>query len=374
MNSTIGWYGRLARSRLARVLPADSLRGRNTGGAPMKLGGRRLRLARRSASVLACLLLAVPFAGGDDLGTFIQAASGTPRAWQGGYAISPYSTYNLYNGNVLTQIPIVAYDPVGPPVSFALYHNLADANGNRSGAAGQGFDFGRGWSTSYSGRIEHDPNASTCVVIEDDGTRNTYTKSAGVWSPPTSVYDALERFESEPDSEIFFWRLTRTSQSQRIFDEDGLLIEVRDTSGNAVTIARDEGNDDRITAVRSAADGLSLPDDPNEIIDHELVFSYDDPNHPARLTQVTDVIDRVWSFEYNNNNDRMIKLHYPTDSYVDPSYMEFNYGGATGRINTIHTRRETTDTNDIFWSYQYSGGKLSTVVDPVQASGDPNNI
>ena len=355
---TTGWYGRLAR-------PTNT---------PLGWYGRLARPGIFATPLLACLLIAAPAHADDDLGAFTQAAPGAPRAWQGGYGISPYSTYNLYNGNVLTQVPIVSYDPVGPPVSFALFHNLSDANGNRSGATGQGFDLGRGWSTSYSGRIEHDPNASTCVVIEDDGTRNTYTKSGGVWTPPTSVYDTLARFESEPDSEIYYWRLTRTSQSQRIFNEDGLLIEVRDSSGNAVTIVRDAGNDDRITAVRSAADGLSLPDDPNEIIDHELTFTYGDPNNPERLTMITDVIDREWKFTYNPGNDRMVKLRYPTDDYVDPSYMEFGYAAVTGRISYIHARRENTDDNDIFWDYQYSGGKLAKVVDPVQASGDPNNI
>ncbi|RMF83627.1 MAG: hypothetical protein D6744_04310, partial [Planctomycetota bacterium] len=332
--------------------------------------GGRLRnpAAQFAGVVVASLLLAAPSPADDDLGAFTQPAPGAPRAWQGGYAISPYSTYNLYNGNVLTEIPIVSYDPVGPPVSLTLYHNSADANVNRSGAAGQGFDLGRGWSTSYSGRIEHDPNAMTCVVIEDDGTRNTYTKTGGVWTPPTSVYDALTRFESLPDSGVYYWRLTRTSQTQRIFDENGLLIEIRDSSGNALKIARDTANGGRITAIRSAADGLTVPgSNPPVTIDHELTFTYADPNNPDRLRRVTDPIGRVWRFEYNTGAGRLSKLHYPSDNSVDPSYMEFAYAAAKGRITRIHARREDTDTNDIYWDYKYSGGKLTQVIDPVQA-------
>ncbi|RMF84651.1 MAG: RHS repeat protein, partial [Planctomycetota bacterium] len=56
-----------------------------------------------------------------------------------------------------------------------------------------------------------------------------------------------------------------------------------------------------------------------------------------------------------------------------PSYMEFAYAAAKGRITRIHARREDTDTNDIYWDYKYSGGKLTQVIDPVQASGDPAN-
>ena len=59
-------------------------------GAPAASGAQR---ASRSA-LLEAAAMDVPI------------APGTPRAWENGVEVSPYSTVNLANGNVFTVIPI----------------------------------------------------------------------------------------------------------------------------------------------------------------------------------------------------------------------------------------------------------------------------
>ena len=41
------------------------------------------------------------------------------------------TTVNLLNGNALTVLPLMEWNPVGPPLRFALYHNSAAAGSAR---------------------------------------------------------------------------------------------------------------------------------------------------------------------------------------------------------------------------------------------------
>ena len=61
--------------------------------------------------------------GGHSGGRSAPMEPGAPPAWGAGLAVSPFSTVNLMTGNLLTAIPIVSWDSVGPPVEFVLYHN-----------------------------------------------------------------------------------------------------------------------------------------------------------------------------------------------------------------------------------------------------------
>ena len=91
------------------------------------------------AALALPLLLASPAladANANSYGSWNEPAPGAPRAWQGGHGLNPYSTFNLLNGNTLTALGLVSIDPVGPPLTFALYHNSASANADESGAAG----------------------------------------------------------------------------------------------------------------------------------------------------------------------------------------------------------------------------------------------
>jgi RHS repeat-associated protein len=108
------------------------------------------------------------------------------------------------------------------------------------------------------------------------------------------------------------------------------------------------------------------------LVDVQLL--YDDANHPTRLTEIKDVIGRSWKFGYNSTNGRMIYLHYPTDTTVPASKMRFVYYVTNWRIKRIHARYAASET-ELQWAYAYDGGGVLTQVDdPVENSGDPNNI
>lgn len=52
----------------------------------------------------------------------VSPESGYPFPWEAGVRVSTYSTVNLFNGNLVTDIPIVDWPGFGPDMDFRLYH------------------------------------------------------------------------------------------------------------------------------------------------------------------------------------------------------------------------------------------------------------
>lgn len=48
---------------------------------------------------------------------------GDARRWEASMGVGTYTSVNLRNGNLLTEIPLVAWSGVGPSIDFRLYHN-----------------------------------------------------------------------------------------------------------------------------------------------------------------------------------------------------------------------------------------------------------
>ena len=91
---------------------------------------------------------------------------GAPRAWQTGVTVSPFSSANPCNGNLLTALQLVGWDPAGPPVAFSLYHNSQVASAGTESWA-WGFDLGPGWSVSYGAHITGQPGDANVTVVEE---------------------------------------------------------------------------------------------------------------------------------------------------------------------------------------------------------------
>ena len=79
------------------------------------------------------------------------AEAGFARPWEASIRVSTYSTVNTRHGNLLTVIPVIGWNGVGPDMGFALYHNSAAVEEDSLTETSLGFDVGPGWSTSYSG-------------------------------------------------------------------------------------------------------------------------------------------------------------------------------------------------------------------------------
>jgi hypothetical protein len=283
---------------------------------------------------------------------------GVPPAWGVGLPISPFSAVNLQNGNVLTALTLVSWKPVGPPVSFTLYHNsVVSAYGTDPNA--WGFELGDGWSVSYGARIEGDPNDANhprATVVGDDGSRTAFTwdPNTSAWLGPAGVYDLLT---CDPNSHE--WRLARPDLSSAVFDGDGRLTAVQDSSGNAVTVARNGAG--ALDYIQSASSDAT----------NRVTFTYD-PNDPHRLTLAEDPIHRKWGFTYDAAG-RLEKVLYCNNAVpydLDPnspeSYVQFTYYANTPHIATVRSR------DGLVWTYQYGGnGKLALVQDPNHPA-DPN--
>lgn len=286
--------------------------------------------------------------------TAFEAELGAPPAWGAGLPVSPFSVVNVRNGNVLTAISLVGFDPVGPPVAFTLYHNSA---GNAYGTdhSAWGFDLGEGWRVAYGGHIDGTYGDDTVTVVADDGSAYIYHWGGTAYEPPAGSYDILTW-----DANASEWTLRTPEQELAIFDSAGRLTEIQDAAGNAVTIYRDAAHSYRIDYVASAADGL---DDGNSgTLTHQLDFVYDDQNGGV-LSEIVDPIGRTWEFEYSNG--RLWKIHYPwhddaEDHALDvpQSDVEFTYAANSDRIATITTRDEQ------IWTYAYSSGRFASVTTP----------
>ena len=276
----------------------------------------------------------------------VPAEPGTPPAWGAGLRVSPFGTVNLLNGNLLTAIELTRWAPVGPGVRFALFHNSQSVAGT-GGCGGLGFDLGAGWSASYGDRIVGSPGAASVTYVEDDGRPNVFRLQGGVYQPPPGVHDRLAW-----DAQAEQWSLTDPSQTQAIFDSDGRLLEIRDSAGNVVTVARDALHGGRIDYVASAADGL-----PNVGL-NRLEFCYDEA---GRLFSIVDPMQRTWTFEYEpGGSQRLTKIHYPWDVWVPPSFVEVEYkAGDAGRIQDFTSRDGKT------WTYTYDGAGWLAAADQI---------
>ena len=266
--------------------------------------------------------------------------AGIPRPWEAGVSVSPWSVVNLYNGNVLTELTLTQFGPAGPAVRFTLFHNGAAANSGSSTPAPGGFSLGAGWTTSHGGAIL-DNEDDTVTLLEDDGNQYLFTLEGGSYQPEVGVHDRLV-WESGASQ----WVLTRPDQWQRIFDDDGRLLEVRDAAGRTLTVERDAENGERIASLVAPEGGgeLALEYDPNTG-QLSAVTAVDEPNDPT------------WTFEYDGN-DRLWKVHYPGEAET----LTLAYNG-DNRIVTI------TDASEATWDLRYNAAdRVRKAMDPP----DPN--
>jgi YD repeat-containing protein len=288
---------------------------------------------------------------------------GVPPPWGAGLAISPFSLVNLKSGNVLTAITLTGWDPVGPPVSFSLYHNsLTAATGPDPNA--WGFDLGGGWSVSYGAHLENadpnDPNHPPIVLVGDDGSRTLFCwdPNGGVWRGPPGTYYEL-KWNGPTFGE---WVLTKPDLTTLVFNSRGYLSAVRDPfsayNAASVQVWREGSHGGRISQISN-----------HGVLN--LAF-YDDGPWEGRLRQINDPGGRRWGFTYDDagrlhrilycnllpDND----LTYPLDPNNPESYVEFTYDPAS-RLASVRSR------DGLIWTYEYDDdGRLLAVFDPE----DPN--
>ncbi|MBI5866299.1 MAG: hypothetical protein HZB38_17650 [Planctomycetes bacterium] len=286
--------------------------------------------------------------------------AGLPNPWEAGLAVNPFTTVNLYNGNACSVFHLVSFNPVGPGISFSLIHNSAAAASGSGSIAPWGFSLGAGWRLSYSSSVVRDDANNKATLIEDDGNEYVFALSGGSYTPPAGRFDRMTLVTETT------YTITATNQSVRTYSRIAdtpsqyRLASVADSSGNVVNLDYESAE---LRYIRSAADGL--PDGNGGTLNHELALAITN----SRLTQVTDVIGRHWTMEYEPDApNRLKRINYPDDggATTPASYVEFSYD-TSSRLSAIRDREGHT------WELQYGAGRVALTKDPPASTGAPQN-
>jgi len=260
---------------------------------------------------------------------------GTSRPWEAGMGVGTGTSVNLRSGNLLTVIPILGWSGRGPALSVGLVHNSGGVG--QSASFGAGFDLGAGWTLSYGGYVID--SGSEAVVIDDDGTRTTYTLVGEEYFGPPGVYATLEKIDGVG------WHVVYKDQTRREYDTTGRLTKEVDASGNELLIHRDGAHDQRIYQIEDAPG-------------RTVTFSFDGQE---RLETITDPgIGRSWTLVYAPISGWLSEVRSPlyNPAYPNEHVWKFLYD-ADGRIVSLADKA-----GDAF-TYQYgSGGRLLRVYDP----------
>ncbi len=272
----------------------------------------------------------------------VSPKAGQAFPWEMGIPVSPYSMVNLYNGNLLTTIPIAAWKCEGPAVNVSLHHNSSTQG--IAAPPGAGFSFGTGWSISYGGRIIDQTTANPPKVhlVEDDGLLKTYTWNASTQTatPPVGVYDKLEKSGAE-------WVVTRKNQWRRVYDASGLLLREHDSN------IQPNVQFDLLTEIyrRTGGDEIETVNGPmNKVV----TFAYG-TNPDTGPISATTLLGQV-NFHYNATTSKFERVEMTFES-ASISFVT----NAQGRITSL------TDKNNATWEFDYdSNGRLWHVTDPNQ--------
>ncbi|MEE9297175.1 MAG: hypothetical protein V3W34_19725 [Phycisphaerae bacterium] len=249
--------------------------------------------------------------------------SGAPESWEGGVQISTYSTVNLVNGNVYTEIPVISWSGRGPDIDFRLYHNST----------------GGVWRFSYSRRLISSI-FDIKSYIRDDGRKITFTLDGnGIWQPQAGYYLKLEK----PNPAVDEWVITTKDQWQMVFDETtGDLLKIRDSAGNELTVS---GPSTDRTITDAAGRTLTIVQD----LASPLIWVITDPQ-----------IGRSWQLRFaDGTTDRLDKFTDAMGNIIDVTYA-IGSGGKIGTITDKHKLLGSANT----YSYVYNNSRLQTVTDP----------
>ncbi|MFO0837648.1 MAG: RHS repeat-associated core domain-containing protein [Phycisphaerae bacterium] len=279
-------------------------------------------------------------------------------------SVTPFSVVNLYNGNLTTVIPLVSFDPVGPPVSFTLYHNSTAAASGETVQASLGFSFGPGWTCSYSSRLTFDfpPNAR---LIEDDGNLYNYTFSSSTppftyYTAEAGVFDRLVKDDNAASDRRYV--LTRPDGTQRYFDSAGKLTYERDdtrdaTNRNEIAIVRDTANSRVLIQSAAKMNG--------SVSDHPITINYSAGYATTMTCPRSMASTDMWTFVTESNGlgglrTKEIRLpSLPDDPQIPlPEYKLVLGYDTSNRVLSV------TDRDSKVYSCTYSADYLATVTDP----------
>ncbi len=282
--------------------------------------------------------------------------AGPPRPWQAAIPAGPFSVVTAWSGNLFTAVPIVGFSGRGPDLAIVLYHDSACVQHVPSN--GFGVDLGPGWTISYTGHIAGGPPGNTATVVEDNGTRNVFQLNSGEYIAPPGVYDSLERNALSGQ-----WTLTRKGLSKRIFDDDGKLIRIYDSTSNGLAVYWEAGeNMDRIDYVE---DDAGRQFEFNYATNTDRLIEIKDPANKATASGWARSA-RSWDLHYVDSNGlKLTEVRDPVYGSTAPIIFGYN---DDGRITAVTDKYLAADRDGKTFTFEYG------YLDRVSRFSDPNEL
>ena len=327
-----------------------------------------LALAPRAA------LAQAPFPGGiSSTAKALPDAPGGTYSWEG----STESGANTGNGNKKTDIPLVSWTARGGlPVSLSLHHNSQGTSTS---------ELGHRWTHSFDLYLVVDPTTLQATMHWGDDLSYPFAFDVptGDYIAPTGIWDTLDYTTS--GSTITGYTLTTKAGVAYHFTSPvgnrWACVSITDRNGNQITLGHNSAGfvtsvtDPTSRTLTFSLDGSNRLTDITDPTGRQWLFAYDpvsgdlssvtfpapvpasgtnpvvslgyDADH--RITSLTDPRGKVWTFGYYSNG--------PLQWEKDPLLNQTSYSYALGYTDITDPRSNTVRHN-------YSGGKLSSVVDP----------
>jgi RHS repeat-associated protein len=230
------------------------------------------------------------------------------------------------NGELTLDRHLFEIPSYGPPQSLSLSYSSLNPT---AGYLGTGWSSNLTQSLSFSTGYVHWNRA--------DGGVLPFTLVGSTWTPLAGHHETLVY-----DSASARYVLTLKDQTKLFFEgtAPGRLVRIENRFGKALALAWNTGS--------------ATATDPSGRVTNLTISS-------GRITQATDSAGRSWSFGYTSNN-----LTSVTDPAGKVTTLAYGTGGLTSVSRT--RSRVSGSPETITWSVAYSGGKVSAVTDPVNAS------
>lgn len=247
----------------------------------------------------------------------------------------------------------------GVPFVFRRFYNSADDTFG---------ELGRGWTHSLATRLEVEWDGDV-TLFGEDGVQVRYAKQPdGSLEPLTGTRSALSSISGG-------YHLVRRDQTRYAFDTSGRLTDLRDRSGQGLSLAYD-GNGRLDAATDAAGRVVDFSHDANGMLSsvalpdgRNVSYAYTS----SRLSSVTDVRGGVIDYTYNadglltdvfdQNDDTVVENVYDADGRVVQQY------DPLGNLSTFAwdplTQTATmTDAAGKVWRDVYDENVLASRTDP----------
>ncbi len=238
----------------------------------------------------------------------------TNGSMQGGYLTQP----PLPNPTIDTNRPTYAADPVniatgalaedtidisipapGIPLTFARHYESSFAATTLPAERRGDPTLGLGWYGTYSSMLTF--SGSTVTWINEKGRQFVFNNPVNnVYTVPNELMGT--DFRKDASNNYVFRDKSGIAQK---FNSDGYLIQISDLNGNALNIARDAAQNNRVTTVTSTS---SSPSTTNAT----LTFGY----NGGKLQTITDGL-RTWTYTVTSAGSESLLTE--VDSPQDPA-------------------------------------------------------